>query len=116
MLLCVMGFQTPPHQPLDSDMTVVQSKLSYELGRHLGYQGPLKVMAPNPIPCDKSARIGHLNILQIKLDGLQHKTTELLLDQKVHVCMTQETVLPKKEISTPGFTQYTFKYQKRRGI
>ena len=103
---------------LDLDMTVGKSKLSNELGRRL-VKGPRKVTAPYPVPCDKSARIGHLNVLQINIEGLQHKTTELLKllsDQNVHICMIQETVLPKKEITTSGFTQYSCKCQNCRGI
>ena len=58
-------------------MTVVQSKLVYEPGRRLGYQGPRKV-PHSPTPCEKSARWDKLNILQINIAGLQNKSDELL--------------------------------------
>ena len=106
-------------QTLDLDMTVIQSKLSYEPGRRLGYQGPRKDTPSQPVPCEKSARMGNFNILQINVDGLQHKTTELLKllsDQSVHIALLQETVLPKKPISTPGFTQYSCECQSCRGV
>ena len=103
-------------------MTVVQSKLVYEPGRRLGYQGPRSGTHVGPVPCDKFARTTHtdLNILQINVDGLQHKSTELnktLTDNNVHIALLQETVLPKHKVSTPGYTQVLCECQQRcRGV
>ena len=89
-------------------MTVTQSKLTFELGRRLGYQGPRKGASSRSIPCDKSARTGKFNLLQINIEGLQHKVTELLntlSTYNIHIALIQETILPKHEIKTPGYTQ-----------
>ena len=89
-------------------MTVIQSKLLHEPGRRLGYQGPRKVVPTCSTPCDKSARMGKLNILQVNIEGLQPKVTELmktLNTNDVHIALLQETLLPKIEIKTPGYTK-----------
>ena len=115
------GLQTP-QQNTNSTMTVVQSKLVYEPGRRLGYQGPRSGTHVGPVTCDKFARTTHtdLNILQINVDGLQHKSTELnktLTDNNVHIALLQETVLPKHKVSTPGYTQVLCECQQRcRGV
>ena len=100
-------------------MTVVQSKLVYEPGRRLGYQGPRKV-PHSPTPCEKSARWDKLNILQINIAGLQNKSDELLKllkENDVQIALIQETILPmKKEISTPGYNQFRCDCQKCQGI
>ena len=100
-------------------MTVVQSKLIYEPGRRLGYQGPRKV-PHSPTPCEKSARWDKLNILQINIAGLQNKSDELLKllkENDVQIALIQETILPmKKEISTPGYSQFRCDCQKCQGI
>ena len=79
-----------PQQPPNNKMTVIQSKLSYELGRCLGYQGPRKVNPP--IPCDKSARWNHVNIIQINISGLQHKVNELLTETTSPPLATHHTI------------------------
>ena len=99
-------------------MTVIQTKISYEPGRRLGYQGPRKDV-PHSTPCEKSARMGKLNILQINIEGLQHKVTELLKTlhiHDVHIVLIQETILPKVEIKTPGYTPTKCECHNCRGI
>ena len=100
-------------------MTVIQSKLSYELGRPLGYQGPRRVIPPTP--CDKSARWNHFNIIQINISGLQHKVNELmtLLHEKdARIALIQETILPEKptNFTTTGYTQHKCECTKCQGI
>ena len=100
-------------------MTVIQSKLSYELGCPLGYQGPRCGAKHGPAPLDKCARTDKLNILKVNVDGLQHKSTELmktLADNDVHIALLQETVLPKHKISTPGYTQNLCECNRCRGV
>ena len=102
-------------------MTVLQSKLVYEPGRRLGYQGPRSSTHVGPVHCDKFTRttLTDLNILQLNVDGLQHKSTELnkvLSDNNVHIALLQETVLPKHNVSTPGYTQVLCECQKCRGV
>ena len=102
-------------------MTVIQSKLVYEPGRRLGYQGPRSSTHVGPVHCDKFTRttLTDLNILQLNVDGLQHKSTELnkiLADNNVHIALLQETVLPKHNVSTPGYTQVLCECQKCRGV
>ena len=100
-------------------MTVIQSKLSYELGRRLGYQGPRRVNPPTP--CGKSARWDHFNILQINISGLQHKVEELmtlLQEQDIRIALIQETILPENptNITTTGFTPHKCECTKCQGI
>ena len=102
-------------------MTVLQSKLVYEPGRRLGYQGPRSSTHVGPVHCDKFTRttLTDLNILQLNVDGLQHKSTELnkvLSDNNVHIALLQETVLPKHNVSTPGYTQVLCECQKCSGV
>ena len=100
-------------------MTVTQSKLTFELGRRLGYQGPRKGASSRSIPCDKSARTGKFNLLQINIEGLQHKVTELLntlSTYNIHIALIQETILPKHEIKTPGYTKKKCECMNCRGI
>ena len=100
-------------------MTVIQSKLLFEPGRRLGYQGPRKVPHP-PTSCDKSARWDKLNILQLNIAGLQNKSDELLKllkENNVQIALIQETILPTNiVISTPGYSQYKCDCTKRKGI
>ena len=100
-------------------MTVIQSKLSYEPGRRLGYQGPRKVVSACSTPCEKSARMGKFNILQVNIEGLQPKVTELmktLSKNDVHIALLQETLLPKNEIKTPGYSKKICNCTECRGI
>ena len=100
-----------------SKMTGSQSQLKYELGRRLGYQGPRRSVRSTS--CDKSARTEKFNIIQINIEGLQHKVTELmkiLNKHNVHIALIQETILPNHKISTPGYTQEKCKCKKCRGI
>ena len=63
--------------------------------------------------------MGKLNILQINIEGLQHKATELLKTlhiHDVHIVLIQETILPKFEIKTPGYTQTKCDCHNCRGI
>ena len=63
-------------------MTLRQTKITYEIGRRLGYLGPRKgpqTGAEDTLtPCDKSARCDKFNILQVNISGIQNKTNELL--------------------------------------
>ena len=90
----------------------VQSKITYEPGRRLGYQGPRRVFQPSA-PCEKFARWDHFNILQLNIAGIQNKTEELnkaLIDNDIRVALIQETILPKtKSIRIPGYTSYDCK-------
>ena len=98
-------------------MTVQQNETSYELGRRLA-QGPRKVPSHSG-PCDKSARMTQLNILQLNIEGLQHKVTELMKmldDYNIHVALLQETLLPKHNINTPGYTPTKCECTNCRGI
>ena len=97
-------------------MTVIQSKLLYELGCPLGYQGPRR---DSSAPREKCTRMSQLNVLQINIEGLQHKTTELfkmLHDNDVHIVILQETILPRNEVSTPGYTPTKCECTNCRGI
>ena len=70
-------------------MTVQQNETSYELGRRLGQQGPRKVPC-HSAPCDKSTRMTQLNILQLNIEGLHHKVTELMKmldDYNIHIAL-----------------------------
>ena len=100
-------------------MTVVQSKLTYELRRPLGNKGPRRVKPPSL--CDKSTRWETLNILQINISGLQHKVEELmtlLKEQDVRIALIQETILPENpsKFTTPGYTPYKCECTKCQGI
>ena len=106
-------------QPSKIKMTLIQTKLTYEPGRRLGYQGPRKV-PHSPTPCEKSARWDKLNILQVNVAGLQNKSDELLRmlkENDVRIALIQETILPaNKEISTPGYSQYRCECKNCQGI
>ena len=81
-------------------MTVQQNETSFELGRRLGQQGLRKVSCHSG-PCDKSTRMTPLIVLQLSIEGLQHKVTKLLKildDYNIHVALLQETLLPKHDI------------------
>ena len=63
--------------------------------------------------------MSQLNVLQINIEGLQHKTTELfkmLHDNDVHIVILQETILPRNEVSTPGYTPTKCECTNCRGI
>ena len=100
-------------------MTGIESKLSYELGRRLGYQCPRRV---NPLtPCDKSARWNHFNIIQIKISGVRHKDNELmtLLHEKdFWIALIQEIILPEnpKNFTTTGYISHKCECTKCQGI
>ena len=87
-------------------MPVYRQQTLYELGCHLGYQGP---RTDCPDLCDKSAR-GTFNILQVNIAGINSKLLELrkiLKEKYVHIALIQETTLSKKgKISVPGYTSY----------
>jgi ribonuclease HI len=77
------------------------------------------VAAPSG-PCVKSAR-GNLiiNILQVNIAGLQNKIPEVLktlIDFDVHVALIQETILPNRDITVTGYTQYKCDCRKCQGI
>ena len=58
---------------------------------------------PHSKPSENSARIAKLIILQINIEGLQHKITKLLQTlhiHDVHMVLIQENILPKFEIKT----------------
>ena len=109
-------------------MTWIQTKLSYELGCRLGYQGPRKNYQPGS--CEKSARVNQLNILQINISGFTTKSVELmklLNDENIHVALIEETILPNDlknpgvkdkshRLSTTGYTPYPCKCSKCQGI
>ena len=98
-------------------MPLRQQKL-YELGCHLGNQGPRKDTALGS--CDKYATVKNsktpLSILQWNANGLgDSKILELkksLQDHNIQVALIQETMLRTKDISVPGFTPYKCKCQK----
>ena len=100
-------------------MTVIQTRILFEPGRRLGYQGPRKVPYP-PTSCDKLARWDKLNILQVNISGLQNKSDELLkllIKNDVQIALLQETILPNNVvISTPGYSQYKCDCTKCQGI
>ena len=119
-------------------MPLRQRKL-YELGCRLGYQGPRFPPAPGG-GSEKSSTRNHtttrtstqnpqtalqadkqtLNILQLNISGIQTKRVELaklLSDQKIHIVLIQETILPK---NTPfhltGYTMEHCKCNRCQGI
>ena len=98
-----------------------------QIGRSLAKQGPreqLKTPAvrdkiargrgqlTSPAVRDKYAK-GTLNILQLNVQGLQRKTTEVkeMLDTyEIHVALLQETILPsKEEVNVSGYTKFKCK-------
>ena len=88
-------------------MPVTHIRNQCELGCRLAKQGPRTVSHP-PAHCDKLAK-EVINILQINISGLQNKKLELenmLHQNKIHVALLQETIMPKKEINISGYTQY----------
>ena len=66
-------------------MTIIQSKLVYEPGRRLGYQGPRSSTHVGPVHCDKFARttLTDLNILQLKQTNVR-----IDMDDVVHQSQT----------------------------
>ena len=90
-------------------MTVASNRKGTPIGHHVDKQGP-RMPVRSSAGCDKYARKSTLNILQLNIKGLQHKTLELekrLSDEQIHVVLLQETLLPEEEISLPkGFTSY----------
>ena len=73
----------------------------------------------SPAVRDKYAK-GTLNILQLNVQGLQRKTTEVkeMLDTyEIHVALLQETILPsKEEVNVSGYTKFKCKCKKCQGI
>ena len=91
-----------------------------ELGRRLVKQGP-RMGVPPPTPCDKLAQGGTntFNVLQVNINGLQNKTTEVLKvlnDNNVHIALIQETILGQLKVTTSGYTQYKCTCEKCQGI
>ena len=100
-------------------MPVTPNKDSCELGCRLAKQGPRTTSFSPGARCEKYAKETTLNILQVNISGLQNKTAELckmLQDYKIHLALIQETILPKREISVSGYTQYKCNCTKCQGI
>ena len=105
-------------------MPFIQTKIRYELGCQLGYQGPRQnanSVGKSRNSGDKSATGHHtkhshslkdsLNMLQWNAEGLgTSKTLELkklLKDRKIHIALIQETKLKSKQPpSFPGYDIY----------
>ena len=100
-------------------MTVKSNSKEFHIGRHVDKQGP-RMPVRSSAGCDKYTKKSTLNILQLNIEGLQHKTLELekrLYDKHIHVVLLQETLLPSEEISLPkGFTSYPCECYNCRGI
>ena len=80
-------------------MTVKSNRMGTHIGRHVDKQGP-RMPVRSSAGCDKYARKSTLNILQLNIQGLQHKTLDSekrLSDEQIHVVLLQETLLPEEE-------------------
>ena len=86
----------------------------------LGLSERSRLVAAPPGPSEKLARGNlNINILQINIAGLQNKTIELqktLADHKVHVAVIQETILPQRNVTITGYSQYRCECTKCQGI
>ena len=121
--------------PSKSTMPAHTNTIKCQIGRSLAKQGPRKQLK-TPAVCEKIARgrgqstspadrdkltaKGTLNILQLNVQGLQRKTSEVkqILDTyKIDVALLQETILPaKEEVNVSGYTKFKCKCKKCQGI
>ena len=120
--------------PSKSTMPAHNTHKVSQIGRSLAKKGPRRQLK-TPAVCDKIARgrgqftspavrdkyaKGTLNILQLNVQGLQRKTTEVkeMLDTyEIHVALLQETILPsKEEVNVSGYTKFKCKCKKCQGI
>ena len=100
-------------------MKVPTNKQTSQIGCRLDKQEPRIPVHPSA-GYEKLAKRKTLKILQVNIQGLQNKTTELnkvLHDNKVDVALLQETILPERDISIPhGYSPYKCSCQNCRGI
>ena len=88
-------------------------KKTKELGRRLD-KGPRRAVPSQAASSEKFAtgsnkQQQNLNILQVNISGLQHKTLELtkvLTEHQIHIALIQEALLPERRMTIPGYTLY----------
>ena len=88
---------------------------TYEIGRRL-VKGPRPAVshqaASEKFATGVNTKKNTLNVLQLNISGMQHKTLELqklLCERKIHVALLQEALLPRKGnkiIKISGYTLY----------
>ena len=121
-------------------MPAQTNKISNELGRRLGHQGPRQTVGnqaalygkwitgkhnksphagkSNQSDCLRESKPS-LNFLQLNICGLRHKKAELaklLHTYKIHVALLQETLHKDCDLHMSGYTSYACKCTGCRGI
>ena len=116
---CGSGLKLVLAKPLNLTMKVQTNKQTSQIGCRLDKQEPRIPVHPSA-GYEKLAKRRTLKILQVNMQGLQNKTTELnkvLHDNKVDIALLQETILPERDISIPhGYSPYKCSCQNCQGI
>ena len=100
-------------------MKVHTNKQASQIGCRLDKQEPRIPVQPSA-GYDKFAKRKTLKIIQVNMQGLQNKTTELskiLHDNEIDIALLQETILPERDISLPkGYFPYKCSCENCQGI
>merc|ERR1711911_287680 len=100
-------------------MKVHTNKQASQIGCRLDKQEPRIPVHPSA-GYDKFAKRKSLKIIQVNMQGLQNKTTELskvLHDNEIDIALLQETILPERDISLPkGYFPYKRSCENCQGL